>query len=208
MKQQKSFSNLKEQEREARRKIILSAAEKVFASKPLSKVRMCDIANEASISTALIYRYFPDQQTLFVEAFLESTERIIEVLDSFLPSSDQDRTGIYQFIDRFIDYLTGNDYYFKMLVNFMLDGNLKPELLGRIIDMEHLIFARFDAVIRRVKPDGTVRVYSHGLFCALNGILLTFRNNPEKSSDEILGYMKSLGRLIGEMFVQTIESEK
>ncbi len=31
MKQQKSFSNLKEQEREARRKIILSAAEKVFA---------------------------------------------------------------------------------------------------------------------------------------------------------------------------------
>ncbi|MBP7735131.1 MAG: TetR/AcrR family transcriptional regulator [Spirochaetes bacterium] len=208
MKQQKSFSNLKEQEREARRKIILSAAEKVFASKPLSKVRMCDIASEASISTALIYRYFPDQQTLFVEAFLESTERIIEVLDSFLPSSDQDRTGIYQFIDKFIDYLTGNDYYFKMLVNFMLDGNLKPELLGRIIDMEHLIFARFDAVIRRVKPDGTVRVYSHGLFCALNGILLTFRNNPEKSSDEILSYMKSLGRLIGEMFVQTIESEK
>jgi len=208
MKQQKSFSNLKEQEREARRKIILSAAEKVFASKPLSKVRMCDIANEASISTALIYRYFPDQQTLFVEAFLESTERILEVLDSFLPNSESGKTGVHQFIDKFIDYLTGNDYYFKMLVNFMLDGNLKPELLGRIIDMEHLIFARFDAVIRRVKPDGTVRVYSHGLFCALNGILLTFRNNPEKSSDEILGYMKSLGRLIGEMFVQTIESEK
>jgi hypothetical protein len=63
-------------------------------------------------------------------------------------------------------------------------------------------------VIRRVKPDGSIRVFSHGLFCALNGILLTFRNNPGKSSDEILSYMKSLGRLIGEMFVQTIESGK
>ncbi len=208
MKQQKSFSNLKEQERETRRKIILSAAEKVFASKPLSKVRMCDIAGEASISTALIYRYFPDQQTLFVEAFLESTTRIIEVLDSFLTDCETDRGGIYQFIDKFIDYLTGNDFYFKMLVNFMLDGNLKPELLDRIIEIEHLIFSKFDAVIRKVKPDGAVRVYSHGLFCALNGILLTFRNNPGKSSEEVLRYMKSLGRLIGEMLVEAIESDR
>ncbi|HOD14739.1 MAG TPA: TetR/AcrR family transcriptional regulator [Spirochaetota bacterium] len=208
MKQPKSFSNLKEQEREARRKIILSAAEKVFASKPLSKVRMCDIANEASISTALIYRYFPDQQSLFVEAFLGSTSRIIEILDSFLAQSEYDREGIYRFIDNFIDYLTSNDYYFKMLVNFMLDGNLKPELLDKIIEIEHRIFAQFDAVLRRIKPEGPVRMYSHGLFCALNGILLAFRNNPDKSSKEVVRYMKSLGRLIGEMFVESIESGK
>ncbi|PKL38821.1 MAG: hypothetical protein CVV44_08105 [Spirochaetae bacterium HGW-Spirochaetae-1] len=207
MKQQKSFSNLKEQERENRRKIILTAAVKVFASKPLSKVRMCDIANEASISTALIYRYFPDQQTLFVEAFLESTTRVIEVLDSFLVNREHDKSGIDHFINYFIDYLTGNDYYFKMLVNFMLDGNLKPELLDKIIEIEHLIFAKFDAVIRMAKPDGSVRFYSHGLFCALSGILLTFRNNPGKSSEEVINYMKSLGRFIGEMFVKTIESE-
>lgn len=169
---------------------------------------MRDIASEASISTALIYRYFPDQQTLFVEAFLESTSRIIEVLDSFLNNCDHDSAGIYQFIEYFIDYLTGNDFYFKMLVNFMLDGNLKPELLDKIIEIEHLIFAKFDAVIRMVKPDGAVRLYSHGLFCALNGILLTFRNNPGKSNDEVLRYMKSLGHFIGEMLVETIKSGK
>jgi AcrR family transcriptional regulator len=207
MKQQKSFSNLKEQERETRRQIIISAAEKVFASKPLSKVRMFDIANEASISTALIYRYFPVQQTLFVEAFLESTTRIIEVLDTFLANCDDDRAGIYQFIEKFINYLTGNDFYFKMLVNFMLDGNLKPELLDKIIEIEHRIFEKFDAVIRKVKPDGTVRVYSHALFCSLNGILLTFRNNPGKSTEEMIGYMMSLGHFIGEMFIKTIESD-
>ena len=65
-----TFADLKANEKKARQDVIIDAAERVFAVKPFSKVSIRDIAREAGISHASIYRYFPDQQSLFVEAFL------------------------------------------------------------------------------------------------------------------------------------------
>ena len=64
----KEFKTLKEHEKETRRDVIKNAAERVFAKKPFDEVTIRDVAREAGISHSLIYRYFPDQQSLFVEA--------------------------------------------------------------------------------------------------------------------------------------------
>ena len=60
------------------RNVIVDAAEKVFSSKPFSKVSMRDIAKEAGISPALIYDHFPDQQHLFMEAFLRGAAHLLD----------------------------------------------------------------------------------------------------------------------------------
>ena len=67
--EQNTLSELKEKEKDARRTIIVDAAEKEFATKPFNKVNMRVIAKRAGISPALIYRHFPDQQSLFAETF-------------------------------------------------------------------------------------------------------------------------------------------
>ncbi|TAL32341.1 MAG: TetR/AcrR family transcriptional regulator [Spirochaetes bacterium] len=205
MNPRKSFSHLKEQERQARREIIVSAAERVFASKPFHEVHIRDIAHEASISPALIYRYFPDQQALFVEAFLQNAARIIEVLDALELDRYEGVASLDRLVEGFINFLTGNDLYFKMLVNFMLEGSLKPELLERIKTTERQIFDRFDIVFKKVKPEGNVRVFSHALFAALSGILITFRNYPDKSPEELKSYMRFLGRVIRDMVSSGVE---
>ncbi len=58
-----SFSSMKKRERKARQDAIITAAERVFSTKPFAEVSIRDIAREAGISHASIYRYFPDQQT-------------------------------------------------------------------------------------------------------------------------------------------------
>ena len=42
-----TFARLKKQEKDLRKQIIVDAAEKLFASKPFSRVSMRDIAKEA-----------------------------------------------------------------------------------------------------------------------------------------------------------------
>jgi AcrR family transcriptional regulator len=206
MNPRKSFSHLKEQERQARKELIIAAAERVFASKPFHDVHIRDIAHEASISPALIYRYFPDQQALFVEAFLQNGARIIEVLDGLHLENTRDTEGLDRLVEGFINYLTGNDLYFKMLVNFMLEGSLTPEMLERVKAMERQIFDRFDIVFRKIKPDSNLRVLSHALFASLSGILISFRNYPDKNPEELKNYMKFLGRVIRDMIAAGIES--
>lgn len=76
-----TFSDLKDRERKNRKNLMIDAAERVFASKPFDEVSMRDIASEAGISHATIYRYFPDQQTLFVDALVRGVEQLRSLLE-------------------------------------------------------------------------------------------------------------------------------
>ena len=78
MTKKNEFLQLKEQERDVRRNLIMDAAERVFASKTFDKVNMREIAKEAGISPGTIYTYFTDQETLFVEASMRGAEHLIE----------------------------------------------------------------------------------------------------------------------------------
>lgn len=59
---------MRDLEREARRSIIPDAAVDLFVCKSFKQVSMRDIAKQAGTSPASIYRYFKDQDHLFVEA--------------------------------------------------------------------------------------------------------------------------------------------
>ncbi|HSA15216.1 MAG TPA: TetR/AcrR family transcriptional regulator, partial [Spirochaetota bacterium] len=87
MSESNTFSKLRKQEKDLRRNIIIDAAEEEFVSKPFNKVNMRDIAKKAGISPASIYRYFPDQQSLFIEAFVRGTIDIFEKLSNTVNNS-------------------------------------------------------------------------------------------------------------------------
>jgi AcrR family transcriptional regulator len=205
-KPRKSFSQLKEQERRARREIIVSAAQRVFASRPFNEVNIRDIAKEASITPPLIYRYFPDQQSLFVETFVQNAARLIEALDGLHLDDYDGKERISRLIEGFISHFTENDLYFKMSINFMLEGNLKPELLEQIKATERMIFDRFDIAFKTMKPNSSVRPLTHMLFASLSGILISFRNYPDRSTEELRKYMQFLGRMIREMILSSVEA--
>src|SRR5680860_1725975 len=127
MDKKNTFNGLRKRERETRKDVIVDAAERVFALKPFNRVNMRDIAGEAGISPASIYRYFPDQQTLFVEAFLRGAKEILGILGDIIHKNGE--LCIENAAEEFIDYLTVNDQYFRMMTHFMLDGSLSDESL-------------------------------------------------------------------------------
>lgn len=200
-----TFSKLKIREREARKNLIVNAAERSFAGKPFNKVSMRDIAREAGISPASIYRYFPDQQTLFVEAFLRGSRRVIE---SFRVAVEENSgVSLERIAGEFLDFLIENDPYFRMMTHFMLDGSLSPALVERLNEESRLLIDQFDFLFETMHAKGDRRLLAHAFFSAMNGILITFRDYPGRSREEVIEHMKLVGRVIARLFTLSITSD-
>ncbi len=198
MEENVSFADLKSEAKLARRELIVEAAERVFAVKPFHKVSIRDIAQEAGISHALIYRYFPDQQSIFVEAFIRGVEDISRVLEQIINESET--PDLAKISDAFLSYCIDNDQYLRMLTHFMLDGELSPEKVEKINAAERRFFEHFDSMFRKMKKPEPVRPLSHAFFAALNGVLITFRNYPGRSPEAVRQHMLNVGRMIDRGF--------
>ncbi|HNW29043.1 MAG TPA: TetR/AcrR family transcriptional regulator [Spirochaetota bacterium] len=199
MNKNNTLSDLKEKEKDARRKIIVDAAEREFATKPFNKVTMRDIAKRAGISPALIYRHFPDQQSLFAETFSRGVQ---EVFKGLYKTIDESPDGSIEEIARvFIEYFTLHDQYFRMLMNFFMEGSVDRDLFDKLNVMESQMLDNFDIIFRKMKLKGNIRLHSHTMFAALTGIVATFRNHPLKSDDEILKHRRLVAENLARLFM-------
>jgi len=198
MKGKTAFARLKEQEKEARKDLILDAAQRVFAAKPFGKVSMRDIAKEADISPPSIYTYFSDQETLFIEAALKGTQ---DMMDAF--AATMNRAGDFsldQVAETFIRYLTEHDVYFRMMAHFGLHASVSTASLEKLKAMERSALDTFDFAFRKLGASGDVRTLSHTFFASLNGILITYRRNPGRSEEEALAHMLRLAKVLCKLF--------
>ncbi len=193
-----TFTRLKEKEKGLRKNIIVDAAEKLFASKPFHKVSMRDIAKEAGISASAIYRYFPDQKSLFLESFSRGTTQFKEKLEGLI--SENSDFSIDMIADNFIEYFTRKDQYFRMMINFFLEGPVDAEMFGKLSDIERGLLDQFDAVFTRMGIQDDVRFFSHSLFAALTGIVAIFRSTPDKSEEAILAHRKRIAGIVASLY--------
>ena len=205
MEQHNTFSKLREQEKDHRRNIIIDAAEKEFMSKPFSKVNMRDIAKNAGISPASIYRYFPDQQSLFIEAFVRGTRGIFQVLNKIIDDSSDG--SIERVAVEFTDYFTRNDQYFRMMMHFFLEGPIDSNVFEKLIALERTLLESFDVIFQKMNVDRDIRLFSHAFFSALVGMVATFRNHPSKSEEDTLRHRKRIARVFSHLFKETLCKE-
>ncbi|MBI9077457.1 MAG: TetR/AcrR family transcriptional regulator [Desulfatibacillum sp.] len=196
-KQRTTFATLKEDERKARQRVIVDAAERVFGKKPFEQVSMREVAREAGIAVSSIYRYFPDQQSLFVEAFVLGTREIINRVDQRIAAGRI--SNLSDFVLIYIDFLIEHDHHFRMMTHFMLDGQLSGPLLEKLNEAARSILEQFDKIIAGDSKPEQTRLHSHALFAALNGILISFRNYPGRKPEEVRRHMEKLAGLAAHM---------
>jgi len=198
MKPDSVLSKLKENERKARRDIIIDAAEMEFAEKPFNKVSMRTIAKRAGISPAIIYQHFPDQQTLFVETFRKGTNQIFDKIFTTIRESQDG--SLEEIVWRYVEYFTYHDQYFRMMMNFFLSAAVDPGLFENLTVIERDILDHLDIIFRKMKVQGNIREHSHTLFAALTGIVATFRNHPSKNTEQVLQHRHKIARHLVELF--------
>lgn len=204
MKINNSWSELKTKEREDRQNLIIDAAERVFSTKPFNKVSMREIAVEAGIAPSSIYTYFPNQESLFVEATVRDSNKLADTMELMFNSAEEPARILDRIIEAFIDYISQNDSYFRMMVIFMTVGSLNPESLQKLNEVVRRGFDLFERVFKMMGYTGDTRILSHYSFAMLNGILVTFRKLEGRSDEAIVEHMKRLGRVFRQLVEQSV----
>jgi AcrR family transcriptional regulator len=198
------FAELKEKEKQARKQIVVESASALFAKKPFYEVGMREVADEAGISPATIYRYFPSQEELFHEAFIQEISSTSIGFKALVLKEKP--ASIEEFADKFIENLIENESTFQMMTYLMLKDNLANPVMGKFDSVTKIIFDLFEQLLVRhgVKPE-TARLYSQSFIASLAGILMTFRNYPLKDKkarkDHIMKLVKITSALYADQLI-------
>ncbi len=180
MSDKSTFEQLREDEREVRKQLIIKAAMELFEEKSFHEIGMRDIALKAGVSAASIYRYFPSRDDLFVEALIQD----INIIEKRLQQRLDNGSNIEELAIAVVDYLIDNEATFQMMVHFMIRGELNPQALKKFNSVQRYFLNMFENVVKQTEGSQQLRLNAQAFFASLAGVVLTFRNYPGRTAEE------------------------
>ncbi|MEW6112165.1 MAG: TetR/AcrR family transcriptional regulator [Thermodesulfobacteriota bacterium] len=189
---------IKQQERETRRRLILAAAQRLFAEKDFRCVTVREIAKTAEVSIGTIYNYYANLDDLLFDVFLKGSEEITERLE--VERQRDQPCSLDRLCEIYIEYLNENMTFYQMIGHFMLGGILASGATEKLNLVMRALMERIDAILIAEGVKSETRLHSHALFSALNGIMISYARYPGRSRDEIRSHTKRLARLIARRF--------
>jgi hypothetical protein len=73
-------------------------------------------------------------------------------------------------------------------------------MIEKLNAMERSIFDQFDTLFQKMNSEEPVRLLSHAFFASLNGVLITFRNYPGRSREEVIRHMIHIAGILANKF--------
>ncbi len=187
-----TFKQLREDEREVRKQLIIEAAMELFEEKSFHDIGMRDIAVKAGVSAASIYRYFPSRDDLFVEALLQDINKIEQRLTRRIENGE----SLEDLAIAVVDYLIDNEATFQMMCHFMIRGELNPQALKKFNGVQRYFLKMFENLLKQTEGAENMRLNTQAFFASLAGVVLTFRNYPGRTAEEKRRAMHKLALLI------------
>ena len=105
MPRKSKFEELRENEREARKDVLLDTAVGLFGRISFHEISMRTIADAAGVSAASIYRYYPSREDLLLAALTRDLDTMEELLNERLESGEN---SLEDFAAAAVDYLGEN----------------------------------------------------------------------------------------------------
>ncbi len=195
------LADLKQIERDSRRKIILDAALGLFAVKDFRSVTVREIAGQAGVSIGTIYNYYPNLTELFLDVFLNSAEEITRILDQM---SEKTHPTLEQLCEFYITYLNDNMTFYQMMSHFMLGGELSAGATRKLDETMKELMNRIEAALLSAGHQNNSRLTAHALFSALNGIMISYARYPGKNDDDIRRHTLRISAVIASVFKPSI----
>lgn len=194
-----TLADLKQQEKDARKNLILEAARELFAVKDFRQITVREIARQAGVSVGTIYNYYENLDQLFLDIFLQCSEEIAEQIDR---QAKQGAPSLADLCRIYVDYLNTNMTFYQMMSHFMLGNDLGPEATGRLNLAMRGLMDRIEAGLGRPSGSGKnkTRLTAHALFAALNGVMISYARYPGRTDDEIRKHTIRLADIIAAVF--------
>jgi len=207
MSEKVTLKTLKTNEREARKNLIIDAAERVFATKPVDKATMREIADEAGMATSSIYRFFPNQEAILIAAAVRTQSIFNDTLDRFFDEIRPEES-LKTVLDIYIDFISENDTYFRMMTILMSQGNLNIESSKSLVDVMNETLTRVDRIFRLMGFVENPRPLSRYIYATLIGISVSYNKLPGINPESRIKHMKSLALVLYDMILHYPKDSK
>lgn len=194
------LQQLKENEREMRRKLIINAAKILFKKKPFHKIGMRTIATEAGISVASLYQYFPSQDELFVEILRHDFQFIKNKLWT-------DKVSLEEISIDIVNFFIENEDIFQMMSHFMLHGEKHPETLEKFNETQKIFHNLLDSALTKHNPELKKTYCSKAFFTALFGNIITFRNASFSNDSKYRQNLYEIVKITANAFQESFDSK-
>jgi AcrR family transcriptional regulator len=192
-----TFQKLRKEERETRKNLIVNAAMDLFSQKDFHKIGMRDIAKRAGISAAAIYRYFPSRDDVFVEALVRHMKVVEELFEKKVKAG---QTSLEELAMGSVDYLLENESVFQMMGHFMITGQIQQKALDRYNTMQRNFLDILEKVNNQTDVGMNNRLVTHAIYASVTGVVMSFKNYPGRSPEEIKRHIHRLVRIISSVF--------
>jgi AcrR family transcriptional regulator len=121
--------------RDQRRIQLLDAASEVFASKGYHAAAMDDIAEAAGVSKPVLYQHFPSKLDLYLALLDQSCDRLVEVVEDALASTDDNADRVIATVAAFYEFVSSKSGEFRFVFESDLTGEGAVQLrLSRVND--------------------------------------------------------------------------
>jgi AcrR family transcriptional regulator len=121
--------------RDQRRIQLLDAASEVFASKGYHAAAMDDIADAAGVSKPVLYQHFPSKLDLYLDLLDQSCDRLVEVVEEALASTDNNADRVIATFAAFYEFISSASGEFRFVFESDLTGDgAVQQRLSRVND--------------------------------------------------------------------------
>jgi AcrR family transcriptional regulator len=151
---------------------ILAAAGALFAEVGYDKTTTNMIAARAGVSPGSLYQFFPNKEAIAHAYAAAATTRLREAYDSVL-APEVIALPLADFLDVFIDALMVVNRAYPGYLALSIASTISEPLALALADLQQGIFARLDALLAALWPQGTPEerrlhgLISYRLFLAL-----------------------------------------
>lgn len=141
---------------EDRRKQILRCAVKVFAKSNYKSTRVSDIAKEAGISEAAIYKHFPKKETIYLEILEHISRRVITVWENEYEKNEDVIEVIRDMAVAY--YLRMINHPDELKLQFQAISEIdQPGIAKRLHDDHDYYLGYFGKILKRGIKQGVIR---------------------------------------------------
>ena len=196
-----TFKELKDKEREARRNLIIGAAQGLFSEKDFRKVTAREIARAAGVSPGTLYRYSINMDELFIDVFLIHASEINTLIEEEINS--ESGCNLMRYCELHVRYLNENMTFYQMMSHFMLGGGLPSETSEKMDPIMKSWMDNLESIIIRSGNRSDSRISAHAVFASLNGLMISYARYPGRSLEEIKKHTITLAKTIAERFSES-----
>jgi TetR/AcrR family transcriptional regulator, fatty acid metabolism regulator protein len=179
-----------------KRRIILEAAVRVFASQGFHTCRVSDIADEAGVAYGLVYHYFSSKEEILDTLFLERWDVMLEAISEVDASPRSPREKLYAIAGFIVDSYRHDPELMKVII-------VEVTRAANTFGLTHLgkireAYSQIAGIVARAQAAGVFREQISPEFAALafygliEQVLTGWIFEPDSVGDEDLERAKAL----------------